>query len=77
MAPTVLAQSYSRVQVLLPGETAAPGTATGRLGTPTAQTVGIALNVLVRACDSNWNTVSSITNVVALASTNGTATRCT
>ena len=74
MAHTASAQSYSRVQVLLPGETAAPGTATGRLGTPTSQTVGIAFDVVVRACDDNWNTINSITNVVELASTNATAT---
>ena len=74
MAQAVSAQSYSRMQVLLPGESAAPGTATGRLGTPTAQTVGMAFDIIVRACDDNWNTVGSITNVVALTSTNETAT---
>jgi hypothetical protein len=74
MSTTVSAQSsYSRLQVLLPGETAAPGTATGRLGTPTAQTVGIAFDVIVRACDDNWNTISANTNLVALNSSNETA----
>lgn len=73
MAPAVMAQSYSRLQVLLPGESAAPGTTTGRLGTPTAQTVGMVFDVVVRACDDNWNTVNSSTNLVELNSTNATA----
>ncbi len=68
------AQSYSRLQVLLPGETEAPGTGSGKFGTPTAQTVGTPFTVRVRACDAAWNTVTSITDVVQLSSTDATAT---
>jgi len=74
MPHSAAAQSYSRLQVLLPGESAAPGTATGRLGTPTAQTVGIPFDIVVRACDDNWNTITTNTNLVDLSSTNVTAT---
>ena len=68
------AQGFTRLQVLLPGESAAPGTATGKFGTPASQVVGIPFNVQVRACDSSWNTVTSITDVVRLTSTDATAT---
>ncbi len=70
----VFAQGASRLQVLLPGESAAPGTTTGKFGTPTAQTVNTPFDVQVRACDSSWNTVGSITDVVQLTSTDATAT---
>ena len=67
------AQSYSKLQVLLPGESPAPGTATGKTGIPTDQTVGIPFTVRVRACDATWNTVTSITNSVLLDSSDGSA----
>jgi hypothetical protein len=59
--------------VLLPGETEAPGSATGKLGVPDAQTVGVPFDVRVRACDDDWYTVTSVTNVVRLACTDATA----
>jgi len=71
-ASPALAQ-YSRLQVLLPGETQAPGTITGKTGVPTSQTVGIPFSVVVRACDSSWNTVTSITNTILLDSTDDSA----
>jgi len=43
----------------VPGETAAPGTATGKTGAPTAQPAGTAFNVTVRSVDADWNLVSS------------------
>jgi hypothetical protein len=64
---------YSRLQVLLPGESAAPGTATGKLGVPTAQTAGVQFSVTVRACDASWNTVTSITNSFQLTSSDASA----
>lgn len=68
------AQSYTRLQVLLPGETAAPGTLDGKSGTPLVQTVGMPFQVTVRACDANWNTQSSITSQIEIGSTDETAT---
>jgi predicted RNA-binding protein with TRAM domain len=67
------ASAYTQLQVLLPGESVAPGTATGKTGTPTAQTVGIPFTVMVRACDASWNTDPTVTNVVALTSTDASA----
>ena len=68
-----LAGPYTKLQVLLPGEAAAPGTGTGKSGSPVGQTVGVPFSVTVRACDSTWNLVTSITNSVTLTSTNGSA----
>jgi hypothetical protein len=69
-----LAGPYVRLQVLLPGETAAPGTSTGKTGTPRAQTAGVPFTVQVRACDNTWATVPTVTNVVALLSSDASAT---
>ncbi len=68
------AAAYTRLQVLLPGETPAPGTVTGKLGTPRSQTVGIPFTVTVRACDASWNLQTMVTNIVALNSTDESAT---
>jgi hypothetical protein len=65
---------YSRLQVLLPGESAAPGTPTGKTGTPNKQTSGVPFNVTVRACDSGWNLVPTMTNAIAITSTDVSAT---
>ena len=70
---TALAQ-YTRLQVLLPGETAAPGTPSGKSGTPRAQVAGIPFSVTVRACDASWNTVASISNSIRLTSSDASAT---
>jgi hypothetical protein len=68
------ASAYTQLQVLLPGESPAPGTATGKTGVPVAQTVGIPFTVTVRACDDNWNTDPTVTNVLALTSSDASAT---
>jgi hypothetical protein len=58
----------------MPGETAAPGTTSGKTGTARAQVSGIPFNVTVRACDATWNTVTTISNAIQMSSTNATAT---
>ena len=65
---------YSRLQVLLPGETAAPGTASGKTGTPRAQTEGVPFTLTVRACDSGWNLVTSVSDVIQILASDGSAT---
>jgi len=64
---------YSQLQVLLPGENPAPGTPSGKVGTPYAQTVGVPLSVRVRACDAGWNTVTTISDVVAISTSDQSA----
>lgn len=67
------AAQYAQLQVLLPGESPAPGTTLGKNGAPTPQTVGEPFTVTVRACDAGWNTVTAITHQVALDATDETA----
>ena len=66
--------AFTKLQILLPGETAAPGTPSGKTGSPTAQTAGTSFSVTVNAVDANWNVVSSVTDVVAITSTDTYAT---
>jgi hypothetical protein len=73
-AAPAFAGPYSRLQVLLPGETAAPGTPSGKTGTPSAQTVGVPFTVTVRACDNTWTLVTSVTNQIQILSSDASAT---
>ncbi|MBC8095611.1 MAG: hypothetical protein H7Y43_07350 [Akkermansiaceae bacterium] len=59
---------FTKLQILLPGETAAPGTATGKTGTPTAQQAGVPFDVIVRAVDANWYPITSVTDQISLSS---------
>ncbi len=68
-AVTVSAGAATALQVLLPGETAAPGSPTGKTGSPTDQTVGGSFLVVVRAVDGYWNLVTTATPTVAMTST--------
>jgi hypothetical protein len=73
-AAPVFAGPYSRLQVLLPGESAAPGTPSGKTGSPTAQTVGVPFSITVRACDNTWATVTTISNQIQILSSDASAT---
>src|SRR5206468_6295443 len=71
-AVTVTAGTFVKLQLLAPGETAAPGTLNGKTGTPNSQTAATAFNVTVNAVDEDWNVV--ITNdTVANTSTDPNA----
>src|SRR5262249_30285952 len=56
---TVKAGTLAKLQVLTPGETAAPGSSSGKTGTPMAQTAGTAFTVTVNSVDANWNLIST------------------
>src|SRR3989454_5079061 len=71
--PIKPAHVFTKLQLLVPGETAAPGTPSGKTGTPTAQTATTPFTVTVNAVDPNWNVVSS-TDTVGITSSNGGAT---
>ena len=60
--------AMSRLQILAPGETAAPGTTTGKTGTANAQTAGTAFNVTVNAVDGWWNLVNTNHTIAITAS---------
>ncbi len=67
------AGTFTRLQLLAPGEVAAPGTASGKTGTPTTRTAGTAFTVTVNAVDANWNVVST-NDTVAMSSSDVNAT---
>jgi hypothetical protein len=71
---TAAAGPFTRLQVLLPGETAAPGTSSGKSGTALAQTVGVPFSVTVRACDNTWALVNTASDVVSLLASDASAT---
>src|SRR5258708_14888933 len=72
-AVPAIAGSFSQLQVLLPGESAAPGTASGKTGTPSPQTGGIPFLVTVNACDAAWTVVPSVTHTIRILSSDASA----
>lgn len=64
----LIKRQFTQLQVLMPGETNAPNTLTGKAGTPTATTVGSQVNVTVNAVDATYHIVSS-TDTIHLACT--------
>ncbi|MCB9502700.1 MAG: hypothetical protein H6696_12255 [Deferribacteres bacterium] len=68
LSTSVFAQTPVKLQVLLPGMSAAPGTANGYTGSPNPQTTGVPFEVIVNAVDANWNVVLSSDQVSASAS---------
>src|SRR5207244_6736376 len=66
--------AFAKLQLLVPGETAAPGSATGKSGTPTASTAATAFNITVNAVDSFWNVVNAVSDTVDITSTDANAT---
>ena len=71
---SVQAGPYTRLLVLLPGETGAPGTSSGRTGSPRAQTAGVPFNVTVRACDATWTPVTTVTDAIQILCSDASAT---
>ncbi|MGH7943330.1 MAG: hypothetical protein ACREFR_19905 [Limisphaerales bacterium] len=65
-------RSAYQLQVLMPGETNAPFTTTGKVGSPTPQSVNSETMVTINMCDQNWNIVSS-SDMIHLTSSDGGA----
>jgi hypothetical protein len=72
-AAPAIAGPFSRLQVLLPGETAAPGTSSGKTGSPSPQTAGVPFYVTVRACDASWTLVTTVTHSIRILSSDASA----
>src|SRR5205823_7519455 len=70
---TVNVGASVKLQLLVPGETAAPGTATGKTGSPTAETAGTGYSVTINAVDADWNVVASVADTVGISSTDANA----
>jgi len=71
---TVNVGAFVKLQLLSPGEAAAPGTASGKTGTTLAQNAGTAFNVTVNAVDANWNVVTNVTHTIGITSSDSNAT---
>src|SRR5439155_1023351 len=71
---TVNSGVFTKLQILVPGETAAPGTSTGKSGTPLGQNVSAAFNVTVNAVDGNWNLLNTVTDTIRITSSDPAAT---
>jgi hypothetical protein len=65
--------TVTKLLLLLPGETSAPGTLTGKAGTPISHAAGVPFTVDVRAVDANWNLVTSSNPTVSFSSGDATA----
>lgn len=69
----LIKRTFTQLQVLLPGETNAPNTTTGKTGTPTAVVAGSVVTVTVDAVDANWNIINGSSDTISLTTTDGTA----
>ena len=67
-------QVFSKLQVLMPGETAAPGTSSGKTGTPTPQHVGVPFEVTVNAVDATWHVIPGASDTIHMTSSDSSAT---
>src|SRR5207253_2940490 len=65
---------FAKLQLLVPGETAAPGTASGKSGVPAPQSAFTGFTVTVNAVDANWNRVNTVTDLVGITASDSTAT---
>jgi hypothetical protein len=73
----MIQRTFTQLQVLLPGQTNAPGTALGYVGTP----IPISLNsqglntttITVNACDDSWHIISGITDQIHITTTDSGA----
>jgi len=67
-------RKFKKLQVLMPGETSAPGTPSGKTGTPDAQYAFTPFNVRVNAVDDTWHIVQGAANdTIHLTSTDASA----
>jgi len=69
----LLKRSFTQLQVLLPGETNAPDTASGKTGSPTPVNAGDLVNVTVNAVDATWHLVNVSGHTIHLTTTDNTA----
>jgi hypothetical protein len=65
---------FTQLQVLLPGETNAPGTVSGKTGSPLAQSASAPTLITVNACDSTWHIINGVADTVVLSTSDGSAT---
>jgi hypothetical protein len=72
----LIKRDFAHLQVLLPGETNAPNTLTGKIGTPDPVSLGAggAINVAINAVDSTYHIANVSGDMISLSCTDGSAT---
>src|SRR6202035_2142483 len=60
--------AFAKLQLLVPGETAAPGADPGKTGTPNTKYVNGQFQVTVNAVDQYWNVINTVTDTVQITS---------
>ncbi len=65
-------RQFTQLQILLPGETNAPGTATGKIGTPMPQSIA-GTDVTVNAVDATFHIVGGVTDTIRLTTSDESA----
>ena len=70
-AYTVVPGAVARLVILAPGESATPGVAPGKTGSPSAQHSTVGYSVTVDALDANYNLVTIATDTVGVNSSAG------
>ena len=68
----LIKRQFTHLQVLFPGETNAPNTLTGKIGTPTPVTAGSEVDVTVHAVDATYHIVN-VSDTVSLTTTDTSA----
>ncbi len=62
----VIKRQFSQLQILFPGESNAPGTLTGKVGTPTPVGPSDLVTFTVNAVDSSYHIISTVTDTVSI-----------
>jgi hypothetical protein len=69
------ARKFTKLQMLMPGETADPGSVTGKTGAPNDQNTNVSFTVTVNAVDANWFPAPYASDhAIHITSNDGTAT---
>jgi hypothetical protein len=63
----LIKRTFSKLQVLFPGETNMPDTVSGKVGTPTPVAVSTPVQVTIHAVDNDWHIIPSATASVSLS----------
>jgi hypothetical protein len=68
----LIQRTFTQLQILLPGETNAPNTTTGKVGTPTTVNAGDPVSFTVNSVDATYHIVNS-TDSITVSSSDGSA----
>lgn len=71
---SVIPAGLARLQLILPGEAALPGSPTGRTGQAFPRVKAVPFTATVRAVDQYWNAVTTVTDAYALGTAASSAT---